>query len=196
VVFLLVPDDELPSRRGSSCLLSRIYSGPDRTDETGAHLATPFSDLRESERMASRLMSEDQNFIELGAGSVAGALPGMLLADAAAHIIKLELPDGDRLRMTAYWHRSGPTGNARSNFGDHPPWRGPVVLATHRHEPGRRTLTFVDGSASIHRGTEVPTLPEQGRPAAGMWPSAWVCAQQEATRDEFAAYWGQEEVTH
>jgi hypothetical protein len=43
-------------------------------------------------------MSEDLNVIELGAGSVAGALPGMLLADAAAHIIKLELPDSDRLR--------------------------------------------------------------------------------------------------
>src|SRR3954454_4913724 len=36
--------------------------------------------------------------IEAGAGSVAGSMIGMMLADNGAHVVKLEPPEGDRLR--------------------------------------------------------------------------------------------------
>ncbi|MBV9512089.1 MAG: CoA transferase, partial [Caulobacteraceae bacterium] len=38
------------------------------------------------------------NVIELGSGSVAASIAGMVLADAGARVIKLEAPEGDRLR--------------------------------------------------------------------------------------------------
>ena len=36
--------------------------------------------------------------LELGSGSVAGALCGMLLVDNGARVLKVEPPEGDRLR--------------------------------------------------------------------------------------------------
>lgn len=41
---------------------------------------------------------EGLNVVEYGAGSIAGSMVGMLLADAGARVIKIEPPDGDRLR--------------------------------------------------------------------------------------------------
>jgi len=41
---------------------------------------------------------EGLNVVEMGAGSIAGSLVGMVLADAGARVIKIEPPDGDRLR--------------------------------------------------------------------------------------------------
>ncbi len=38
------------------------------------------------------------NVIEMGAGSVAASMAGMVLADAGARVIKIEPPEGDRLR--------------------------------------------------------------------------------------------------
>ena len=38
------------------------------------------------------------NIIEMGAGSIAASVTGMVLADAGARVIKLEPPEGDRLR--------------------------------------------------------------------------------------------------
>lgn len=38
------------------------------------------------------------NVVEIGAGSVAAAITGMVLADAGARVVKVEPPDGDRLR--------------------------------------------------------------------------------------------------
>ena len=38
------------------------------------------------------------NVLEMGAGSVASAMTGMVLADAGARVIKVEPPEGDRLR--------------------------------------------------------------------------------------------------
>jgi crotonobetainyl-CoA:carnitine CoA-transferase CaiB-like acyl-CoA transferase len=40
----------------------------------------------------------DINVIEAGAGSAAASITGMVLADAGARVIKLEPPEGDRLR--------------------------------------------------------------------------------------------------
>jgi len=42
---------------------------------------------------------EGLNVIEMGAGSIAGSLAGMVLADAGARVIKIEPPEGDRLRV-------------------------------------------------------------------------------------------------
>ncbi len=36
--------------------------------------------------------------VEMGAGSIAGSLAGMLLADSGARVVKIEPPEGDRLR--------------------------------------------------------------------------------------------------
>lgn len=47
---------------------------------------------------------EGLNVVELGAGSIAGSLAGMLLADYGARVVKVEPPEGDRLRSQ---HPSG-----------------------------------------------------------------------------------------
>jgi crotonobetainyl-CoA:carnitine CoA-transferase CaiB-like acyl-CoA transferase len=41
------------------------------------------------------------NVVELGAGSTAGSMAGMVLADAGARVVKVEPPEGDRLRTAA-----------------------------------------------------------------------------------------------
>jgi crotonobetainyl-CoA:carnitine CoA-transferase CaiB-like acyl-CoA transferase len=46
----------------------------------------------------SRTICEGLQVVEMGAGSVAGALAGMFLADNGARVVKLEPPEGDRLR--------------------------------------------------------------------------------------------------
>jgi len=38
------------------------------------------------------------NVLELGSGSVAGSVAGVVLADAGARVVKIEPPEGDRLR--------------------------------------------------------------------------------------------------
>ena len=38
------------------------------------------------------------NVLELGSGSVAASIAGVVLADAGARVIKVEPPEGDRLR--------------------------------------------------------------------------------------------------
>ena len=50
------------------------------------------------------------------------------------------------------------------------------------------TLGLVDGPSEVHRVTVARTLLKQGRPAEGMWPSAWIPAKQEAARQKFAEY--------
>jgi crotonobetainyl-CoA:carnitine CoA-transferase CaiB-like acyl-CoA transferase len=42
---------------------------------------------------------EGLNVLELGSGSVAASIAGVVLADAGARVIKIEPPDGDRLRI-------------------------------------------------------------------------------------------------
>ena len=41
---------------------------------------------------------EGLNVLELGSGSAATSMAGVILADAGARVIKVEPPDGDRLR--------------------------------------------------------------------------------------------------
>ena len=41
---------------------------------------------------------EGLNVLELGSGSIAASMAGMVLADAGARVVKVEPPDGDRLR--------------------------------------------------------------------------------------------------
>src|SRR5271169_5361467 len=44
------------------------------------------------------------NILELGAGSAAASMAGMIFADAGARVVKVEPPTGDRLRT---FNRSG-----------------------------------------------------------------------------------------
>ena len=46
----------------------------------------------------SSTICEGIQVVELGAGSIAGSLAGMLLADNGARVVKIEPPEGDRLR--------------------------------------------------------------------------------------------------
>lgn len=48
--------------------------------------------------MVTRSICEGLRVVEIGAGSVAGSLAGMLLADNGAWVVKVEPPEGDRLR--------------------------------------------------------------------------------------------------
>ena len=41
---------------------------------------------------------EGLNVLELGSSSVAASMTGMVLADAGARVVKVEPPEGDRLR--------------------------------------------------------------------------------------------------
>jgi crotonobetainyl-CoA:carnitine CoA-transferase CaiB-like acyl-CoA transferase len=82
-------------------------------------------------------MLEGLNVIELGAGSIGGAIAGMLLADAGAHVLKLEPPDGDRLR------RENPSGFLAWNRGKS------SVVADLRSEAGRET------ARTLSRNTDV-----------------------------------------
>lgn len=55
---------------------------------------------------------EGLNVIELGAGSGAASVTGMMLTDAGARVIKVEPPQGDLLRTHnpsgfKVWNRSG-----------------------------------------------------------------------------------------
>ena len=60
---------------------------------------------------------------------------------------------------------------------------------------GAVTLGLVDGPTEVHRVTVARTLLKQGRPATGMWPSAWIPGKQEAAREKFAAYLEHEVAT-
>jgi acyl-CoA dehydrogenase len=53
---------------------------------------------------------------------------------------------------------------------------------------GAVTMGLVDGPTEVHRLTVARTLLKQGRPATGMWPSAWIPAKQEAAQAKFAEY--------
>src|SRR3954454_14767600 len=46
----------------------------------------------------TRTICEGLQVIEMGAGSIGASLAGMLLADNGARVVKVEPPEGDRLR--------------------------------------------------------------------------------------------------
>jgi crotonobetainyl-CoA:carnitine CoA-transferase CaiB-like acyl-CoA transferase len=75
--------------------------------------------------------------IEAGAGSVAASMTGMVLADAGARVIKLEPPQGDRLRS------EHPSGFLVWNRGKES-W-----VADLRSESGREQLGALAGNADV-----------------------------------------------
>src|ERR1051325_9480747 len=76
--------------------------------------------------------------IEMGAGSVPAALAGMLLADNGARVLKIEPPDGDRLRHqhpTGFlvWNRGKESGVADTwglGYEDLAPGNGRLVYCS------------------------------------------------------------------
>lgn len=75
--------------------------------------------------------------VEMGAGSVAGSLAGMLLADNGARVLKVEPPEGDRLR-TAH-----PSGFVVWNRGKE------SVVADLRTDDGRARVAALAASADV-----------------------------------------------
>lgn len=102
----------LPSRRAV----------PSQVDTGGQKLATLFDDL---------------NVVELGAGSVATSIAGAILADAGARVLKVEPPEGDRLRVT------NPNGFLVWNRGKE------SVVADLRTEPGREALLDMASATDV-----------------------------------------------
>jgi crotonobetainyl-CoA:carnitine CoA-transferase CaiB-like acyl-CoA transferase len=80
---------------------------------------------------------EGLNVIEMGAGSVAASIAGMVLADAGARVIKLEAPEGDRLR------RDNPSGFRIWNRGKE------SLLCDLRTDPGQATLRRMAKDADV-----------------------------------------------
>lgn len=77
------------------------------------------------------------NVIEIGCGSGAVAITGMVLADAGARVVKVEPPEGDRLRSL------NPSGFLVWNRGKE------SVVADLRTEPGRQKLRALADNADV-----------------------------------------------
>jgi crotonobetainyl-CoA:carnitine CoA-transferase CaiB-like acyl-CoA transferase len=77
------------------------------------------------------------NVIEMGAGSIAASMAGMVLADAGARVMKIEPPEGDRLRTAL------PSGFLVWN-------RGKESLVTDLRTPaGQEALRSLAGNADV-----------------------------------------------
>ena len=75
--------------------------------------------------------------VELGSGSPAGAIAGMVLADAGARVIKVEAPGGDKLRVR------NPSGFLVWNRGKE------SVVADLRTDAGRQTVADLAAHADV-----------------------------------------------
>src|SRR3954452_2642395 len=85
----------------------------------------------------TRTICEGLQVIEMGAGSIAASLCGMLLADNGARVLKVEPPEGDRLRREA---PSGFRTWCRSKES---------VVADLRTDAGRRQLHELASAADV-----------------------------------------------
>ncbi|MDO8361674.1 MAG: CoA transferase [Actinomycetota bacterium] len=77
------------------------------------------------------------NVLELGSGSVAASMTGMVLADGGARVLKIEPPEGDRLRS------ANPSGFLVWNRGKE------SVVADLRTEQGRATVKELAQQADV-----------------------------------------------
>src|SRR4051794_28218792 len=80
---------------------------------------------------------EGLRVIEIGSGSAAAAVAGMVLADAGARVIKVEPPDGDRLR------RDNPSGFRVWNRGKE------SLVADLRTATGQQRLRELAAAADV-----------------------------------------------
>jgi len=85
----------------------------------------------------SSAICEGLNVVEIGCGSAAGSITGMVLADAGARVIKVEPPEGDRLRLL------NPSGFLVWNRGKD------SLVADLRTAEGRQTLQALAGQADV-----------------------------------------------
>ena len=88
------------------------------------------------------------NVLELGSGSAAASIAGVILADAGAQVIKIEAPDGDRLRT------ENPNGFLVWN-------RGKDSVVADLHTTGGRTASANSSAAPM-------SLSRASRPAPPM----------------------------
>jgi crotonobetainyl-CoA:carnitine CoA-transferase CaiB-like acyl-CoA transferase len=99
---------------------------------------------------------EGLRVLELGSGSVASSITGMVLADAGAHVVKIEPPEGDKLRRRnpsgfLVWNRGKEshiadlrTPQGQTQFTDLAATADVVIEA---FAPGRTTAWGVDAAA-------------------------------------------------
>ena len=80
---------------------------------------------------------EGLNVVELGSGSAAASIAGVILADAGARVLKVEPPEGDRLR------ESNPSGFLVWNRGKE------SVIADLRTAAGQQQLRDLAADADI-----------------------------------------------
>jgi crotonobetainyl-CoA:carnitine CoA-transferase CaiB-like acyl-CoA transferase len=80
---------------------------------------------------------EGLNVVELGSGSIAASMAGMVLADAGARVLKVEPPDGDRLRA------ANPSGFLVWNRGKE------SLVADLRTPEGQERLRTLAASADV-----------------------------------------------
>jgi len=77
------------------------------------------------------------NVLEMGSGSVAASVAGVVLADAGARVVKVEPPEGDRLRT------ANPSGFLVWNRGKE------SLVADLRTPEGQRTLRDMAERADV-----------------------------------------------
>jgi crotonobetainyl-CoA:carnitine CoA-transferase CaiB-like acyl-CoA transferase len=95
----------------------------------------PWTGLGEETGMSG--ICDGLNVIEIGCGSGAAAITGMVLADAGARVVKVEPPEGDRLRAI------NPSGFLVWNRGKE------SLVADLRTESGRQTLHELAAAADV-----------------------------------------------
>jgi crotonobetainyl-CoA:carnitine CoA-transferase CaiB-like acyl-CoA transferase len=85
----------------------------------------------------ARTICEGLRVIEMGAGSIGASIAGMLLADNGARVVKIEPPEGDRLR------EQHPGGFLVWNRGKE------SLIADLRHEQGRSQVRHLAARADV-----------------------------------------------
>ena len=100
----------------------------------------------------SRPICEGLNVVELGSGSIAASLAGMMFADNGAHVVKIEPPEGDALRT-----------RLAVRLPRVEPRQGERVYTTSATESGRAARART-GRAGRHRASSVsrPAGPTSG----------------------------------
>ena len=108
----------------------------------------------------TRTICEGLQVIEMGAGSIGASLAGMLLADNGARVLKVEPPEGDRLRSQ---HAAG------------------FVVWNRGKESLVADLRTDEGRAQVRRPGDIgPT--SSSRASARGWPTAGASARQPSAR--------------
>jgi crotonobetainyl-CoA:carnitine CoA-transferase CaiB-like acyl-CoA transferase len=127
--------------------------GPASTRMTDGTVETPASRAYPGEFVAADTVLDGLTVLELGAGSMPAQLAGMLLADNGARVVKVEPPEGDRLRDALpsgflVWNRGKESlvADLRTAAGrdEARAWAGTADVVLEGFAPGRLTAWGLD----------------------------------------------------